>query len=682
MRFPNTLCSPCRHDVLFLSRPTSLLRNVHQVSIRHSSLSAIHRGLRDSEKSRPQGFKPNALHTKDSGRDRKPGRATSRSRGDSAFEKPSYKITKGKKDITYDGPEPKSRRARFNDPENSFGKKSLVYKIKNGPLRDQLDALGPTGQSRPSAPQRDASRSDDRRTTRHSDSNFDRFESSFDNKTGNRNDRSTPKRFEESKGRREFDRKRPGSDYKRDIRGSDNHAGGFSGRGRGDFKGKSFDSGSGRDDFKGRSFDSGSGRGGRGGRGFDRSANFSSGGRNDDFKSRSFDSAPGRGGRDFEPRKGSFGSGPTRERKPWDGQDRGPRDFGRGDEQQSSNGYERRVAGGEARFTSGEDLPVRVHHTTAASQFLYGRSVVEAALKSSGRKAYVLYIYGGEDRQNLSQDIHLEKLAMAKGIRVQKIRDKDGLRSMDKMAGGRPHNGCVLEASPLPQLPLKALGPLSEDPEKAGFSVELNYQSEEDAAINGSPDFIPYRGPRDRKPFILLLDGILDPGNLGAILRTAGFLGVTGVAITKHSSASLTPVALKASAGASEVISLYSVDSTLGFIECSKEAGWMIYASVAAGPRSRGNSHLTLERLESYDPLSSRPSILVVGSEGEGLGKQVRRAADFEVSIPGAAGLLSTVDSLNVSVATGILCSSFLKKSQGFEIEEETFALDTDDKLW
>lgn len=370
------------------------------------------------------------------------------------------------------------------------------------------------------------------------------------------------------------------------------------------------------------------------------------------------------------------------ERKPWDGHERRPRDFGRGDERQFSNSHERRVADREARFTSGEDLPVRVHHTTAASQFLYGRSVVEAALKSSARKGYVLYLYSGEDRQNLSQDIHLEKLAMAKRIRVQKIRDRDGLRSMDKMAGGRPHNGCVLEASPLPQLPLKALGPVSEDPDKAGFGVELTYQSAEDAAINGSPDFISYRGPKDRKPFILLLDGILDPGNLGAILRTAGFLGVTGIAITKHSSASLTPVALKASAGASEVIPLYSVDSTLGFLECSKEAGWMIYAAVAAGPRSRGNSHLSLDRLESYDPLASQPSILVVGSEGEGLGKQVRRAADFEVSIPGAAGLLSTIDSLNVSVATGILCSSFLKKSQGFEIEEEAVALETDDKLW
>ena len=70
---------------------------------------------------------------------------------------------------------------------------------------------------------------------------------------------------------------------------------------------------------------------------------------------------------------------------------------------------------------------------------------------------------------------------------------------------------------------------------------------------------------------------------------------------------------------------------------------------------------------------SQQPTILIVGSEGEGLGKQIRRAADFEVSIPGASGLLSTVDSLNVSVAAGILCSSFLKKSQDMGIDPESF---------
>lgn len=337
--------------------------------------------------------------------------------------------------------------------------------------------------------------------------------------------------------------------------------------------------------------------------------------------------------------------------------------------------------------SSRDDLPIRIHHTTAASQFLYGRSVVEAALKDSRRKLYRLYLYAGDDRKNLVQDASLQRLAEAKGVRVEKVTSNDGLRMMDKMSVGRPHNGCVLEASPLPQIPLKSLGRLSEDPARPGFAVELAHQPAEEAAINGSPDFVTYRAARPgRRPFFVLLDEILDPGNLGAILRSAAFLGVTGVVISKHGSSGLTPVSLKASAGASEVLPLYSAASTLDFLQRSKDAGWMVYASVPAGPRSRGNSHLTLDRIEAYDPLGEHPTILVIGSEGEGLARQVRRVADFEVSIPGAAGLLSTVDSLNVSVATGIMCAAFLKKNQGFEIEDNMDEIKTkegdDAPLW
>jgi 21S rRNA (GM2251-2'-O)-methyltransferase len=298
---------------------------------------------------------------------------------------------------------------------------------------------------------------------------------------------------------------------------------------------------------------------------------------------------------------------------------------------------------------------------------------VEAALKDSRRQLYKLYIYSGDDRRNVAQDDALEQLARRKGVDVTKV-PNNGLRMMDKMSGGRPHNGCVLEASPLPQLPLKALGPLSEDPAKPGFYVDMAHQSSEEAKVNGTTNFINYQLPKERKPFILLLDGILDPGNLGAILRTAAFLGVNGIAITRDSSATLTAVALKASAGASEVATLFSVSSTVDFLTRSKENGWSVYAAVPSTKRSRGNSHLTVDRVETYDPLSSQPTVLVIGSEGEGLSKPVRRLADHEVSIPSpSGGFLSVVDSLNVSVATGILCTAFLKKQSSgmIEIEEE-----------
>lgn len=571
--------------------------------------------------------------------------------GDPDWKKPTYTIKKGKIDITDKGPQPKSRAKRFNDPGETFGKKSLVYQFKHGDLREQIPGLG--GEKKGS-------------DTMRGSSSFADFESQFATK-----DRSGKGAASRDTPPRQRKYAPAGGTRSRAPAASERSLGSRTPRDRDSGpRGarRSFDN----DDF-GASPKEHKGRGGfRDGDSGRRASSFD----------RPGDSRPPR----------DFG-GDRRSPREFGGDRRPPRDFG-GDsrgrqptapEQQPASGYERRVVDRETRFTQGEDLPIRIHHTTAASQFLYGYSVVEAALKTTKRKLYNLYLYSGPDRQNVSQDTHLEKLANANGIPVHRLRDSQGLRMMDKMSDRRPHNGCILESSPIPQLPLKALGPMSEDPARPGFSVELSHQSAEEVAINGNPDFVPFRAPgRDRQPFILLLDGILDPGNLGAILRSAAFLGVTGVAITKYNSAPLSPVAIKASASASEVLPLYSVDSTLGFLQQSKENGWMVYASVAAGPRSKGNSHVTLERVEKYDPLSQQPTILIVGSEGEGLGKQIRRAADFEVSIPGASGLLSTVDSLNVSVATGILCSSFLKKSQELGIDQDSFVdvPENDEKIW
>ncbi|KAH6655542.1 hypothetical protein BKA67DRAFT_561017 [Truncatella angustata] len=603
MRQFTSLCSLAKHNVPF---KTSTLHGLNHVPVRYSSLSAIHRGLRDSEKSRPQGFARGALDTSASLRTK---RTTSRSRRDPDWTPPGFVIKRGKNDITDEGPKPKSKRERFNDPTETFGKKSHVYLAKTGRLREELDAL--KGDLDPT----------DRGT----------FESKF---TGKFNDD-----FGQGRSSRGKDERRP-SGFARSG-GRDNAR--FASKGHGS-----------RSDHRAAPSRDDGGRGRSG----DRPAR-----RFDDRDSRRPSDRPARR---FEDRDGGMSGDRNNGRSQYRPAPRSEDRTSRFDNSSTEDGQSFRPT------VPSHDLPIRIRHTTAASQFLYGRSVVEAAMKASRRKIYHLYLYAGRDRQNLVQDASLENLARKQGVEVTKIYDNDGLRMMDKMSVGRPHNGCVLETSPTPQIPLKSLGQLSEDPSKPGINIELAYQSAEDAAINGTPDMIPYHSKNNRNPFFLLLDGILDPGNLGAILRSAAFLGVTGVVISKGGSAGLTPVSLKASSGASEVLPLYSVSSTPDFLERSKENGWMIYASVAAGPRSRGNSHLTLDRVEAYDPLSENPTILVIGSEGEGLEKKIKRLADFEVSIPGQSGLLSTIDSLNVSVATGIMCSAFLKKNQGFEIEEST----------
>jgi 21S rRNA (GM2251-2'-O)-methyltransferase len=315
-------------------------------------------------------------------------------------------------------------------------------------------------------------------------------------------------------------------------------------------------------------------------------------------------------------------------------------------------------------------IPLSIPYTTPASEFLYGTSVVEAALTSRRvptRQLYKLYIYTGENRERSStdRDIDIAKLAKRNGVKVSRMNDVDGLRLMDKMSGGRPHNGYVLEASPLPRLPVTRLGEVTDADGVTGFRVTVDYQSKEDAAVNGTNDFIKLPSVRSAsQPLVLLLDSIQDPGNLGGIIRTASFLGVSAVAISTRNSASFTPVVLKASAGASENITLFSVSKPEVFVQESREAGWKIFAAVApATGRDAYYSRKSVSTDRLGEPLAEGPCILMLGGEGEGLRMNLRRKADVDVYIPGSSQR-STVDSLNVSVAAGILCSSFVKRNR------------------
>ncbi|KAI0446185.1 RNA methyltransferase [Xylaria telfairii] len=721
MRFPTSSCLLCRHSVLLrtLNTPGAAAIPYRPAS----SLSAIHHGLRESEKSRPQGFRRSSL---EAARPRRPSQSSGRSR-DPDWTPPTFKIKRGKKDVTDTGPGRQSRRSRFNDPESSFGKRSLVYQMKHGALRESMAKLQRQG------------RSDETSSTRRapggrlSSSDFMRdFQASTGRPTestkGGRREPAHVRRSAEQAlhsrsavGSRNFDKERttragtdiftPGTprkslDKASSFRNRDEFSGNKpseSSRPRGEAFNNTSSFGN-RHEFSrnkpgesGRprreAFDNASSFGnrhefsrnkpGESGRprreAFDNASSFGNRPESGRPRREAFDNASSFGNRpeSSRPRRESFADTSSPRNRPEFLRDRFD-ELGRA---RNDKGEDSRREPESRR----DDSPIRVHHTTAASQFLYGRSVVEAALKDSRRQLYKLYIYSGDDRRNVSQDEALAKLAGQKAVEVTKVTN-DGLRMMDKMSGGRPHNGCVLEASPLPQLPLKALGSLSEDPKKPGFHLELAHQSSEQAKINGTSEFVSYQLPKGRNPFILLLDGILDPGNLGAILRTAAFLGVNGIAITQGSSTTLTPVALKASAGASEVMTLFSVNSAVDFVTRSKENGWLVYAAVPLTKWSKGNSHLTIDRIETYDPLSSQPTVLVIGSEGEGLAKPVRRQADHEVSIPSPSGGFSkVVDSLNVSVATGILCAAFLKKQTSgmIEIAEDPVGAEEDvSQLW
>ncbi|KAF5683088.1 PET56-rRNA (guanosine-2'-O-)-methyltransferase [Fusarium circinatum] len=311
-----------------------------------------------------------------------------------------------------------------------------------------------------------------------------------------------------------------------------------------------------------------------------------------------------------------------------------------------------------------EMMAMTLKYTTAASQFLYGRSVVKAALQQNRRKLYNLYIHANENRKYNTDTVTLTRMAKKLNVPI-KIVPPEEQRIMDKMSMGRPHNGFVLEASPLPQIPIKYLGKLEESPGRLGFHVDLDHQTKEEASVNGTDTFIRRSNDVMPKPFVLLLNEILDPGNLGGIIRTASYLGVDAVGITNRGSSTLTPVVLKSAAGAVEEVSLFAVDDPVKFIQDSQKAGWKSYAAVAPPDRKlvrkHGSKFVSTDTIEAQSPLNEHPCLLVLGNEGYGLSKAIKVAADYELSVPRFVQG-SCVDSLNVSVAAGLLCHSFVKE--------------------
>ena len=146
-------------------------------------------------------------------------------------------------------------------------------------------------------------------------------------------------------------------------------------------------------------------------------------------------------------------------------------------------------------------------------------------------------------------------------------------------------------------------------------------------------------------PFIFLLDNIKDPHNLGAIIRTANLAGAHGVIIPKRRAAGLTAAAVKASAGAVHYTPVAKVTNIGATIDELKKAGlWFVCADM------NGES---MYRLNLTGPIG-----LVIGSEGDGVGRLVREKCDFIASIP----MKGDIDSLNASVAAGVLAYEIVRQ--------------------
>lgn len=158
-------------------------------------------------------------------------------------------------------------------------------------------------------------------------------------------------------------------------------------------------------------------------------------------------------------------------------------------------------------------------------------------------------------------------------------------------------------------------------------------------------DILNLAKQKGEPPFVLLLDNIEDPHNLGAIIRTANLAGAHGVIIPKNRAAGLTAAVVRASAGALNYTPVAKVINLTKTMEDLKKQGlWFVCGDMDGTP---------MYKLDLKGPIG-----LVIGSEGEGVGRIVKKACDFVASIP----MKGDIDSLNASVAAGILAYEIVRQ--------------------
>ncbi len=158
-------------------------------------------------------------------------------------------------------------------------------------------------------------------------------------------------------------------------------------------------------------------------------------------------------------------------------------------------------------------------------------------------------------------------------------------------------------------------------------------------------DILKNAEEKGEPPFIFILDGIEDPHNLGAIIRTANLAGAHGIIIPKRRAVGLTPTVARTSAGAINYTPVAKVTNLTKTIRDLKKQGmWFVCAD--------------MDGTSMYDLNLTGPIGLVIGNEGEGVSKLVRENCDFVASIP----MNGDIDSLNASVATGVLAYEIVRQ--------------------
>jgi len=244
-----------------------------------------------------------------------------------------------------------------------------------------------------------------------------------------------------------------------------------------------------------------------------------------------------------------------------------------------------------------------------SGSIVYGLHAVRAVLTRRPQDVLRLSVSGSRDDARIRE---LRELAAARGLKAAETAAK----ALDEATGGAAHQGVVAEVRPS--------APLDEN-----RLLDL---------LTSLP----------APALVLVLDGVSDPHNLGACLRTADAAGASAVVAPRDRAASLTPAVRKVAAGAAETVPFAQVTNLARSLRDMKAAGLWIAGTAGDGER------------ELYDADLTGPLALVMGSEGRGLRRLTRECCDFSLRLP----MLGTVASLNVSVAAGIALYEALRQRQ------------------
>ena len=241
-------------------------------------------------------------------------------------------------------------------------------------------------------------------------------------------------------------------------------------------------------------------------------------------------------------------------------------------------------------------------------QYLSGTHPVTQALTHRRRPLYALYL-SSKKSAGRKDTTDMSRLADEAGVPVKKLDNE----RLGRMAGSSRHQGVVLECGPLPTYDLDELTRFE---------------------------------PPDGKDLIVMLAGVEDPHNLGAVVRTCSFLGARALILPAKGAAPLSPAVSRASAGALEAFPVVVVRGAPNACAALTEAGYEI-----VGVEQKG------EPLSGWEP-GAEKVVLVVGSEDKGLGGRVRSACDHVVTIEGEG----PTGSLNLSVAAGIAINHVIRQ--------------------